>query len=199
MNKSGRGRRTGKPETRQQILDVARRRFLAHGYQAVTLRSVAADAGVDVALISYFFGSKKGLFGASLAPPANPPEVLLGALAGDPETLPERILRVMVSTWDAPEHGRPLRVMLGAAIQDPALARLLKEMLEQEMLDRIADRLGGADARFRAAALMTHLGGVIVSRYVLEVEPIATMSVDELIRYLGPGLRAVLRSPERRR
>jgi len=76
---STRGRRPGRPETRAEILAVARRRFLAQGYQAVTMRAVAEDAGVDAALISYFFGSKKGLFGATLALSANPPEILLGA------------------------------------------------------------------------------------------------------------------------
>ena len=87
MNKpagAARGRRPGRPETRAEVLEVARRRFLADGYQAVTLRSVAAEAGVDAALISYYFGSKKGLFGAAMALSANPPEAVLEALAGDP-------------------------------------------------------------------------------------------------------------------
>ncbi|MGZ4597086.1 MAG: helix-turn-helix domain-containing protein, partial [Actinomycetes bacterium] len=104
------------------MLDVARRRFLAEGYARVTLRSIAAEAGVDVALVSYFFGSKKGLFGAALALPANPPELLLGALAGDPATLPERVLRTLVHAWDDPQHGAPLRVMVTAAVQDREVA-----------------------------------------------------------------------------
>src|SRR3712207_1267814 len=103
-----RGRRPGRPETRAQLLDIARRRFLEAGYQAVTLRSVAAEAGVDVALVSYFFGSKKGLFGAALALPANPPEVLVSALQGDPATLPERVLRVLLHVWD--DHAQERRV-----------------------------------------------------------------------------------------
>ncbi len=196
MNKSpaptGRGRRPGKPETRATVLDVARRRFLAEGYQAVTLRSIAAEAGVDVALVSYFFGSKKGLFGAALALPANPPEVLLQALPGDPATLPERVLTALLHVWDDPEQGGPLRVMVLAAVQDPELSRLLKEVLEREMIDRIAEHVGGPDARFRAGAFATQLAGVVFARYVLRLEPVATMTVDELTRHLGPGLRAAL-------
>ena len=69
----GRGRPRGDTGSRAAILAVARRRFLAEGYDRVTLRSVADEAGVDVALVSYHFGSKKGLFGASLELPANPP------------------------------------------------------------------------------------------------------------------------------
>ena len=80
MNKSpGRGRRTGAPDTREAIRLAARARFLADGYQAVTLRKVAADAGVDVALISYYFGSKVGLFGAAMALPVNPAELSMSS------------------------------------------------------------------------------------------------------------------------
>jgi len=202
MNKpagSARGRRAGRPETRAQILDVAGARFLAEGYQAVTMRAVAADAGVDAALISYFFGSKKGLFGAALALSANPPAVLLGALPGNPATLPERVLRALVDAWDDPEHERPLQVMVSAAIGDREVGRLLKEVLEREMIERVAEHLHGADARNRAAAFTTQLAGIILTRYLLEIEPIATMTADELIRHLAPGLRAALigRGPTR--
>ncbi len=203
MNKpagSARGRRAGRPQTRAQILDVARARFLAEGYQAVTMRAVATEAGVDAALISYFFGSKKGLFGATLALSANPPEILLGALPGDPAALPERLLRALVRAWDDPEHGQPLRVMVSAAIAEPEVARLLKEVIEREMIDLIAEHLAGADARYRAAALVTQLAGIVLTRYVLQLEPIATMTVDEIVHHLAPGLRAALtvRSPIRR-
>jgi AcrR family transcriptional regulator len=199
MNKApartGRGRRPGKPETRAEVLDVARRRFLAEGYQSVTLRSIAAEAGVDVALVSYFFGSKKGLFGAALALPANPPEVLMQVLPGDPATLPERVLTALLRVWDDPVQGGPLRVMVLAAVQDPELSRLLKEVLEREMVDRIAEHIGGADARYRAGAFTTQLAGVVFARYVLRIDPVASMTVDELTRHLAPGLRAALHGP----
>ena len=198
MNKPGtatRGMRPGRPETRVEVLEVARRRFLADGYQAVTLRSIAAEAGVDAALISYYFGSKKGLFGAAMALSANPPEVLLGALAGDPDHLPERVLLALLHAWDDPEGGDALRAMVNAAIQEPDLARLLREVLEHEIVDRIAEYLPGRSARLRAAAFVTQLAGVVFARYVLAVEPVATMKVDELVRHLAPGLRASLHSP----
>jgi AcrR family transcriptional regulator len=198
MNKSAgtaRGRRPGRPETRAEVLEVARRRFLADGYQAVTMRSIATEAGVDAALISYYFGSKKGLFGAALALSANPPEVLLGALGGDPETLPERVLTALLHAWEDPEGGDALRAMVSAAIQEPDLARLLREVLEHEIVDRLAEYLPGRSARFRAAAFVTQLAGVVFARYVLAVEPVATMKVDELVRHLAPGLRAALRGP----
>ncbi len=196
FNKSpGRGRRPGRPDTRATVLAVARRRFLAEGYQSVTLRSVATEAGVDAALVSYFFGSKKGLFGAALALPANPPDLLRGALAGDPATLPERVLGTLLRAWDDPVQGGPLRAMVTAAVQDPDLGRLLQEVLEREMIDRIAEHIGGADARLRAAAFASQLSGVVFSRYLMRLEPMASMDVDEITRFFAPGLRAALHGP----
>lgn len=82
MNSRARGRRRGSPGTKQAVLVVARRQLLAQGYPATTVRSVAAEAGVDVALLSYHFGSKSGLFSAALALEAKPPLLLHKAIDG---------------------------------------------------------------------------------------------------------------------
>lgn len=195
MNKSSglsRGRRAGKPDTRGQILEVARRRFLAEGFAAVTMRSVAAEAGVDPALVSYFFGSKQGLVGAALALAANPAEVLAAALPGDLDTLPERVLTTLLATWDDPAKGGPLRMMARTAAHDPDVARLVGGVIESGIVDRLADRLRGPDARQRAGVFTAQLAGVVFTRYVLELAPLATMPADELVRRLSPGLRATL-------
>jgi len=194
MNKSvaRRGRRTGAPDTRSQVLEVARRRFLAEGYRAVTLRSVAVEAGVDVALISYFFGSKSGLFGAAMALTANPAEMFVLALDGALSGLPERVLRVLLHTWDTPASGQPLQAMLRNALYDDAVGLLVRQALERELIDKLAERLGGVDARRRASAFTVQLAGVVFARYVLRLEPMASMPADELIRTLAPSLRAAL-------
>jgi AcrR family transcriptional regulator len=199
MNKSpGRGRRTGSPDTRAQILEAARRRFLAQGYRAVTLRAVAAEAGVDVALVSYFFGSKKGLFGAAMALSANPAEALVQALEGDWATLPERAIRTVLAFWGATDTGSPLRAMLSGATQDPALATLVKEVVEREMIEKVAARIGGVDAHKRAGAFCSHMGGLILTRFILRLEPVASMHPDEIVRLYTPALRTALFEPGRR-
>jgi AcrR family transcriptional regulator len=199
MNKSGpRGRRVGSPETKQLIREVATRRFLAQGYQAVTMRSIATEAGVDVALVSYYFGSKKGLFGATMALPANPAELFQQELRGDLDTLAVRILRRVLQVWDSPQTGTPLKTFAFAATADVEVNRLIREIVGREIIDRLGERIGGPAGRQRAGAFCTQIVGLIFSRYVLRLEPVASMPADEVIKQLGPPLQLVLRPPGHR-
>jgi AcrR family transcriptional regulator len=197
MNKTrGRGRPRGTTTTKADILAAARRRFLDDGYDSVTLRAIAAEAGVDVALISYYFGSKKGLFGATMALGANPPELLARELHGPLNSLPERLVRTVLRAWDDPETGPSLRTFLDALVREPQVARSFAEMMEQEMLPSIAVRLGDdADATRRASLVTSQIGGLILTRYVLRVEPVASMSHRELARRMAPGIRAAIAVP----
>src|SRR4051812_44242160 len=196
MNKArGRGRPAGRTETRRQILAVARRRFLADGYDRVTMRGVAEEAGVDAALISYHFGSKRGLFGAAMQLPASPPEILAAALEGPLNTLPERVIRALCAAWEDPERAPALRTLAQAAVRDPEVARLFREVAEREMIGRIAERLRTADAARRAAVVGSQLAGLIFVRYILGIEPLASMPTDELVARVAPALRAARAGP----
>jgi AcrR family transcriptional regulator len=193
MNKStSRGRRPGSPETRERIREAARQLFLADGYQAVSLRSIAAAAEVDVALVSYYFGSKQGLFAATMALPLSPADIFQQVIAGDLDTLPERALRSLLGVWDAEETGGPLRALAMTAVADPEVTRLLRELVSRELVDLLAERLGDPEGRERAGAFVAQMSGLIFSRYLLRLEPIATMTADEVVRRLAPSLEIAL-------
>jgi AcrR family transcriptional regulator len=51
-------------DTRELILDAAEDLFSKHGFYGVTIREVAREAGVDTALVHYYFGAKRALFDA---------------------------------------------------------------------------------------------------------------------------------------
>src|SRR5690348_4891134 len=196
MNKSsteiGRGRRPGQPNTREQILAAARHRFLTDGYQATSMRSIAADAEVDTALVSYYFGSNQGSFGAAMALTANPSEILAAALPGDLAGLPERVLRALLRTWDDEETGAPLRAMLGGIGENPAMTRVLREVVEREIIGAVASRLSGRDREERAAAFGAALAGLIFGRYILRIGPLVSMSADDLVARMAPMLVTAL-------
>jgi AcrR family transcriptional regulator len=165
---------------------------MADGYQTVTMRSIAGAAGVDVALVSYYFGTKQGLFSAAMSLPTNPVEVVTAVLAGEVETLGERMLRSMLTVWDDGASGPPLRALAAAAVVDPDLGRVIREAVGREISTRLAKRIGGRGATARAATFTTQMAGVVFARYLLKLEPIASMPADEIVRRLAPSLQLAL-------
>ena len=172
---------------------MARRRFLADGYAAVSMRSVAAEAGVDPALISYHFGSKKGLFGAALELVINPAVVATAAIDSPLETLVEHLLHALLGAWDDPRSGPQLLGLIRGVVADDDTSRVFREVLENEIVGHLAERLGGRHARRRAAVVAVHLSGLIFLRYVLRLEPLASMTTDEVVALLGPTMRLAVR------
>src|SRR3954454_878718 len=93
------GRRPGQTETRELILDAARSRFAEFGYDGATVRGIAADAGVNAALLHHFFGNKQQLFAATMDLPVDP-SVLVAAILDGPEgQLGERPVRAFLGIW----------------------------------------------------------------------------------------------------
>lgn len=191
LNKS-RGRPRGNPDTKARIVDAARELFLKHGYKATTVRAVAAAAGVDSALISYHFGSKRGLFGQSLNLLCVESTALDQALAGDQAGLADRLLTAVTSMWDAaaPAENR-------MALQDDDAMRAFRDYLESELLVRIAEFLGGPGATDRATAAVGVIGGVIFTRYLNPIRSVAALTPEQVPRVFGPALRAALHARPR--
>jgi AcrR family transcriptional regulator len=194
-----RGRPSEPSQAHEQILEVARRLFLASGYTRVTMRAIAAEAGVDVALISYYFGSKRGLFAAVMQLIVSPPDLIRSSLRGDPAHLPERLLTQVLTTWDDPGHGAPLIALYRSVGGDADANRLVREMIEREIVTVLAEHLGGLDASARAAVAASQIAGLIFMRYLLRAEPLASMRRSELVARTAPALRAALSSQRLRR
>jgi AcrR family transcriptional regulator len=186
MNKS-RGRPRGNPDTKAHITQAARSLFLERGYRGTTVRAIAAAAGVDSALISYHFGSKQALFGQSLNLLCVESTALDRALQGDQAGLADRLLAAVTDVWDAtsPAENR-------MALQDDDTMRALREYLECELLGRIAEFLGGPDATERATAAVVVIGGLIFTRHLNPLRPVAGLPAEDVRRILAPALRAAL-------
>ena len=133
------------------------------------MRSIAADAEVDTALVSYYFGSKQGVFGAAMALTANPAQVLAAALLGDLWGLPERVLRALLRTWDDEETGAPLRAMLAVSARIRPLPAWCAKLSNGRSSARSQPGYAGAIAKQRAAAFGAALAGLIFGRYVLRL------------------------------
>lgn len=179
--------RTG-AESKQRILDAARALFREHGYGGTTVRAVAGEAGVDPGMVFYFFGSKQGLFAAAIEMSAQVPPALDEVFAGGLDGLGERIVRTLVENLDA--SGRTPLAMLAKA--DDQADALLREYIDREITGRLAKLLDTPDAAFRAGMVNVQLLGLTVARYVVRIEPIASVSVDELVSRFGPLVQRCL-------
>jgi AcrR family transcriptional regulator len=191
-----RGRRPGPSTTRGAILAAARRRFAAAGYEGASLRAIAADAGVDPAVVAHFFGSKDGLFRAAVGWPFDPAPAVAAIAGPGPGPLPERLARVFLGFWEDPATGAALLALLRSAMTHEATAGLLREFVVRHLFGHLAGLLEGPRAELRVDLAAAHLIGVAVLRYALRVEPVASAGVDELVAWVTPALAHYL-EPER--
>jgi AcrR family transcriptional regulator len=186
------GRRPGVSGTREAILDAARQVFARQGYQGATIRGVAELAGVDPALVHHYFGTKQGLFVAAVQLPVNPVERLSAVLADDPELVGERMAGVFLSVWDQAANHSPMLALVRSAVSDEQAAAMLREFITEEVLGQIARRLGSPDATLRATLVGSQLVGLIMLRYIIRVEPLASAPAAQVAAAVGPTLQRYL-------
>lgn len=189
------GRRPGPTRTRGAILDAARAAFAARGYDAVSLRSVARDAGVDPALVHRFFGSKERLFVAAMELPVAPSALAVAVLAGGLDGVGERLVRTLLTLWDTPGGFAPFLALVRGAVDNEAAATMLREFLTREVLGRIAATAAPDRPEFRASIAGSQIVGLAMARYVVRVAPLADADPDEIVAAVGPTIQRYLTGP----
>jgi AcrR family transcriptional regulator len=194
------GRRPGQTDTRERILGAAARQFAAQGYDRASLRGIAAEASVDQKLIAHYFGSKQQLFVAAIGFPLDPAEFLPMALGGDRESLPERLVAVLVAVLEEPGiHERITGVVRGAATH-PEIARMLREFLTRAIFEPIAASLDTDRPELRANLVGSQVVGLFLARSVVAIEPLASLPARAVAEAVAPTLERYLVGPlERQR
>jgi AcrR family transcriptional regulator len=184
-----RGRRPGGTDTRAALVDAARAVFAEQGYDGATVRSIAARAGVDAAMVNHWFGGKEGLFAeAVLKLPFNPRDVADQLIAGDPDDLGERIVRTFVTIWDNTGGGVFAALMRSITSHDQA-AHALHDFLVKHIVERVLASVGKDDLEFRATLIASQLVGMGMVRYVAQFEPFASADTDAVVAAVGPNLQ----------
>jgi AcrR family transcriptional regulator len=184
------GRRPGQTETREKILDAARHRFAELGYDGATIRGIAADAGVNAALLHHFFGSKQQLFAAAMNLPVNPAEMVPRILAGPRDELGVRLVRTFLAVWAEPEGRTPFLAMLRSAATNEQVAVMMRQFMERALLAEVAARLGVP--KVRVAGVAAQMIGVALLRYMIKLPPLADATDDEIVAMLAPVVQYYL-------
>ena len=188
------GRRPGTGGTREKILGAARTHFARSGFDATTVRAIAADARVDPALVLHYFGSKHDLFKASIDFPADPAVFIPKLLEPGIDGLGERLVRFFLDTWDSPA-GSPMLALIRSVVGSDDVAALLREFVSREVLGRLARSLEVDEPRLRASLAASTLIGLAMLRYVVRLEPLASAPRDQIALWLGPTVQRHLSEP----
>jgi len=187
--------RTGQ-QSKQRILDAARERFMRDGYEGATVRAIAADAGVDVAMVYYFFGNKEGLIkAAALTGSQHPLHQLATLLDEGTEQIGPRLVRRFIESWDVGVVFEPLVAIWRSAPIHPQARNILLDNVAGPVADRVAAEFGVADAELRVELVASHLIGLAFARYQLKIEPTASADIEDLVAWVGPTLQRYLADP----
>jgi AcrR family transcriptional regulator len=169
-------RRRGAEATRAAILEAAKTHFARLGYDRAGLREIAAEAGVDVALVARYFGGKEGLFADALKASFNR-DFLDG---WDRRTFAREFATMMADNVHRDERRTHSFQFLLRAATSPSTAPLLNLAVQERFLAPIRDWLGGEDADARARVLAAMLIGLLVERLIRN-EPLAGRERDVFI------------------
>jgi AcrR family transcriptional regulator len=184
------GRRPGRSSSRDDILAAARVLFGERGYDKASIRAIAAEAGVDPALVHHFFGAKEELFAAAMEFPVDLETVLPLILAGPRAEIGERLVRTFLRFWEDPRLRPQFVGVIRSATTSETGAALLREFISSQLFARVAEALDVP--RLNLNAVASQVVGVAILRYVLEMEPMASAGEDELVALLAPTIQRYL-------
>ncbi|MEV1052335.1 TetR family transcriptional regulator [Streptomyces sp. NPDC049887] len=180
------------PGARERILEAAREEFAERGYDKTSVRGIAKAAGVDPALVHHYFGTKDEVFAAAIEVSFEPALVLPAILGEGKDGVGERLARYFVGVWENPVSRAPLLAILRSALTHEAAAKVLRGFVLRRMLERIAADLDVPDPKFRAELAASHMIGIAILRYVVQVEPLATVDPEEIVSMVAPTLQRYL-------
>ncbi|CAM5317728.1 putative HTH-type transcriptional regulator BetI [Streptomyces afghaniensis 772] len=175
--------------TRAAILDAARERFAADGYERATIRAIARDAGIDPSMVMRYYGSKEGLFAAAVTVDLKLPD--LGPLPR--EEVGSALVTHFLAMWEETEV---LTALLRVGATSQAGAERMQGIFQDQLLP-VARQVcpDPEQVPARAALTATQLLGMALARYVLRLPPAVALSRQEIVAWLAPTVQRYLTAP----
>jgi len=186
--------------TRTAILSAARKLLSEQGYEAMTIRGVAAEVGVDPSMVMRYYGNKAGLFNAALDV-----DLHLADLEPVPSArIGEAVARHFLSRWEGELSDETITLLLRSAATNPVAAEKMRTVFGAQVTNFVRAATGGEQlVPQRAALIASQLLGVALTRYVLELPPMVGLDVETLVKAVAPALQhyltADLGTPNERR
>jgi AcrR family transcriptional regulator len=176
--------------TRRTILDAARQAFASRGYEQTTIRAVAASAGIDASMVMRYFGSKAGLFAAAATMDLDPP----GLASAPARRRGEVLVRHFINRWERNPSEDMLVFLLRTAVTNEPVAEQLQATFDRMIVGPLTS-LGYDDPERRAALIGSQLLGLGLCRYILRMQPLASLSSGEVVAGVAPTIQRYLTQP----
>ncbi|TDO16849.1 TetR family transcriptional regulator [Mycobacterium sp. BK086] len=186
------GRPRGASDTRDRILASARELFARNGIDKTSIRAIAAAAGVDSALVHHYFGTKQALFAAAINIPIDPMTILVPLRDTPVEDLGYVLPSILLPLWDS-EMGAGLIATIRSLLSgsDVTLIRsFLQEVITAEVAPRVDNPLG--TGRLRVQFVASQLVGLVMARYIIGLEPFASLPPEQIATTIAPNLQRYL-------
>lgn len=187
------GRRPGNSESRERILVAARKVFGQRGYDAATVRAIATEAGVNPAMVHYFFGSKDRVFVAALNLPVDPTTLLTRILEGPRDEVGQRIVRILLELWHPPESREPFLALLRSVVTNEEAVHLVSQFMQRTVFEQVAQELGVS--QLRLSMLVAQIFGIALMRYVVGLMPVASAEDEEIVELVAPVIQYYVDAP----
>lgn len=178
--------RRSSAETKAIILAKARERFGTSGFQAATIRAIAADADVDPAMVMRYFGSKDQLFAAAAEFDLQLPEFA----PTDRDRLGWLLVGHFLRRWEGGDDA--LVILLRSSATNNEAAQRMQKIFGLQLQPLVASWAPSGEAATRAGLIATQILGLALCRFVLRLPPVVDLSQDEIIDWLGPTIQRYL-------
>ena len=173
-------------KTKARILAAARKHFGASGYERATIRAIAADAGIDPALVMRYFGTKEKLFAAAAEFNLRLPDLTAVPRA----SLGSVLVGYFLDRWESDDA---LQALLRAAVSHQVAVARLRAIFATQVMPAVAplspDRRAAAT---RVGLVATQMLGMALCRYVLRLPPVVALNRAAVIEWLGPTIQRYL-------
>lgn len=186
-----RGPKHPRGQVRADILAAAHKIFVRYHYQEATVRKIAAEAEVDPGLINYYFGTKQRLFREAMALPADPARIIHDILSQQSADLGRHLSKLALEAWEQAATAGTLSALFSALVTDEETQRIFRNYFVTEIVPVIKE-FAGRDGALIAQVVGAYGAGLILLRYVVKMEPIASIKREDLMEILQPVLRALV-------
>ena len=181
--------RRSSEETKAGILAAARERFGTVGYQAATIRAIAADARIDPSMVMRYYGNKEKLFAAAAEFDLRFPDFA----TMDRTQVGRSLVRHFLERWEGDEA---LVVLLRSSATNEEAAQRMHEIFGTQIQPLAASFVSAEQSRARAGLIATQILGMALCRFVLRLPPVVQMTRDEIIDSLAPTIQRYLGLPD---